>query len=70
MERKVNIPPLFTRVYFTKMLQDIGSLREVSLTLEKHHIKELAKFKKTKGHKNYNHPHQFAQSDVINTCSA
>lgn len=51
------------------MLQDIDGLREASLNLEKHNIKELAKFK-TKCHKNYNHCHQFAQSDIINTCSA
>ena len=51
------------------MLQDIDSLREVSLNLEKQNMKELAIFK-TESHKNYSHPHQFIQSDVINTCSA
>lgn len=51
------------------MLQDIDSLREVSLTLEKHNIKELAKFK-TKCHKNYNRPPSLLSLNVINTCSA
>ena len=46
------------------MLQDIDSLREVSLTLEKHNIKELAKFK-TKCHKNYNRPPSLLSLNVI-----
>ena len=54
-KKKINASALFTKVYCTKLLQIIDSLKEKdSLNLEKQNTKEPAMFK-TKNHCSYNY---------------